>query len=418
MPHNNLELVRRNLEEMRERRRKKRLRVASLFVATVMGMIAEYYYRKRPRHLMDPSEVIERDVAGRKQMLRNLYQGSNVYCYDNLRLTKRSFSDLCTILRERCDMCDTLNVSVEEKVAIFLLVVGHGTKMRMIRSSYGWSLEPISRYFNEVLRGVLSLCHEFIKLPDPLAVQPEDSKWRWFEDCLGALDGTHIDVFVPLADQGRYRNRKQQITTNVLGVCDRHMKFVYVLAGWEGSASDSRVLRDAMSRDDAFAIPSGKYYLVDAGYTNGPGFLAPYRSTRYHLNEWAAQGNNPSNAKELFNLRHSTARNVIERTFGLLKMRWAILRKNSYFDLQNQIRIINACCILHNFVRDRQRDMDDLLLGQVDQVISVESHDVQSEVSMITNVQSSNQWTNFRDTKANQMFDDYQARRGQCMIIF
>jgi hypothetical protein len=37
---------------------------------------------------------------------------------------------------------------------------------------------------------------------------------------------------------------------------------------------------------------------------------------------------------------------------------------------------------------------------------------------MITNVQSSNQWTNFRDTKANQMFDDYQARRGQYMIIF
>lgn len=180
MSHNNLELVRRNLEEMRERRRKKRLRVASLFVATVMGMIAEYYYQKRPRHLMDPSEVIERDVAGRKQMLRNLYQGSNVYCYDSLRLTKRSFSDLCTILRERCDMCDTLNVSVEEKVAIFLLVVGHGTKMRMIRSSYRWSLEPISRYFNEVLRGVLSLCHEFIKLPDPHYHQwYATNKWLW-----------------------------------------------------------------------------------------------------------------------------------------------------------------------------------------------------------------------------------------------
>ena len=57
---------------------------------------------------MDPSEVIERDVAGRKQMLRNLYQGSNVYCYDSLRLTKRSFSDLCTILRERCDMCEKI----------------------------------------------------------------------------------------------------------------------------------------------------------------------------------------------------------------------------------------------------------------------------------------------------------------------
>ena len=156
-------------------------------------------------------------------------------------------------------MCDTLNVSVEEKVAIFLLIVGHAIKMRVIRSTYEWTLEPISRHFNEVLRCILSLCHEFIKLPDPSTMQPQDSKWKWFEDCLGALDGTHINVCVPLADQGRYRNRKQQITTNVLEVCDRQMKFVYVLAGWEGSASDSHVLRDAMSRDDAFSVPNGKY---------------------------------------------------------------------------------------------------------------------------------------------------------------
>jgi len=264
MPSDNVDLVNTSREEMREKRRKKRKRVVVLFVVAVMGMIAHWYHRKRPRHIIDPDEVVERDVTRRKQMLRNLYQGSNIYCYDSLRLTKRSFSDLCAILRERCGMHDTLNVSVEEKVAIFLLIVGHGTKMRIIRSTYGWSLEPISRHFNEVLRGVLSLCHEFIKLPDPSAIQPEDSKWKWFEDCLGALDGTHIDVLVPLADQGRYRNRKQQITTNVLGVCDRQMKFVYVLAGWEGSASDSRVLRDAMSRDDAFIVPNGKYLYHNA----------------------------------------------------------------------------------------------------------------------------------------------------------
>ncbi|KAI4299997.1 hypothetical protein L6164_033417 [Bauhinia variegata] len=29
-----------------------------------------------------------------------------------------------------------------------------------------------------------------------------------------------------------------------------------------------------------------KYYLVDTGYTNYEGFLAPYRGQRYHLNEW------------------------------------------------------------------------------------------------------------------------------------
>ena len=62
-----------------------------------------------------------------------------------------------------------------------------------------------------------------------------------------------------MADQGRYRNRKQAITTNMLGVVDWNMKFLCALPGWEGSASDSRILRDAMrtSRQDAFAVPNG-----------------------------------------------------------------------------------------------------------------------------------------------------------------
>ena len=40
-------------------------------------------------------------------------------------------------------------------------------------------------------------------------------------------------------------------------------RFVYILAGWEGSAADSRVLSDALSKD--FIVPQGKYYLADAG---------------------------------------------------------------------------------------------------------------------------------------------------------
>jgi len=90
----------------------------------------------------------------------------------------------------------------------------------------------------------------------------------------------------------------------------------------------------------------GKYYLVDAGYTNGPGFLAPYRSTRYHLKEWSTQGNNPTTYKELFNLRHARERNVIERTFGLLKKRWAILRQPSFFDIKVQVFLMRSHVLL------------------------------------------------------------------------
>jgi hypothetical protein len=61
---------------------------------TVMAMIAHRYNRRRPRHLVDPNAELERRVQERNKMLRNLYEGSNIYYYDSLRLLKTSFYDL------------------------------------------------------------------------------------------------------------------------------------------------------------------------------------------------------------------------------------------------------------------------------------------------------------------------------------
>ncbi|KAL6213713.1 hypothetical protein ACLB2K_013157 [Fragaria x ananassa] len=85
------------------------------------------------------------------------------------------------------------------------------------------------------------------------------------ESRLGALDGTYIRVHVPEADKPRYRSKRNEIATNVLGVCSQDMQFIYVLPGWEGSAADSRVLRDSISRRHGLRVSHGYYYLVDAG---------------------------------------------------------------------------------------------------------------------------------------------------------
>ena len=67
----------------------------------------------------------------------------------------------------------------------------------------------------------------------------------YFKDCIGALDGTHIEAHVSLSEQPRYRNRKGTLSQNVLAACNFDLSFVYVLPGWEGSAHDGRVLSDA-----------------------------------------------------------------------------------------------------------------------------------------------------------------------------
>jgi hypothetical protein len=121
-----------------------------------------------------------------------------------------------------------------------------------------------------VLDALLILYTKYVKLPTtatPLSDRiAEDNKYfPWFEDYLGALDRTHIPAKVPTEDQVRYRNRKGSLTQNILAVCDFDMRFLYILAGWEGSAHDGRVLKDAQNLK-GFTTPKGKYWLGDAGY--------------------------------------------------------------------------------------------------------------------------------------------------------
>ncbi|XP_021726812.1 uncharacterized protein LOC110693939 [Chenopodium quinoa] len=167
----------------------------------------------------------------------------------------------------------------------------------------------------------------------------------------------------------------------------------------KGFASDPPVLRDALRRPNGLKVPKNKYLLVDLGYSNAEGFLAPYKGTRYHLNLW--RGNTPTNEKELFNLRHSSARNTIERAFGWLKKRLSILRNSSFFPKKIQVRIINACLILHNFLREENMEETSLMQEVDHDLINMEAIDEEEvEEDYILSARTTNEWNKFRDDLA------------------
>jgi hypothetical protein len=116
--------------------------------------------------------------------------------------------------------------------------------------------------------------------------------------------------------------------------CDFNGQLVHVSAGWERLASDARVLENALTH--GFYVPSGKFYLVDAGYANTPNFIAVFRNVRYNLQEQGRSNQRPSNAKELFNLRHAQLCNHVERIIGVLKMCFLILKCASYYPIDAQ----------------------------------------------------------------------------------
>lgn len=222
----------------------------------------------------------------------------------------------------------------------------------------------------------------------------------YFDDCLGALDGTHIEMHIPLELQPRFRNRKGTLSQNVLAVCNFDMQFVYILAGWEGSAHDSRVLADAQA-SRGFLTPIGKYWLGDAGYGNSEFVMAPYRGVRYHLKEIRQADQKPENAKELFNLRHSSLRNVIERIFGVLKRQWQILSgKGCEYSIETQTDLFCALVGLYNFGKQHGED-------HFEDHQAASSQDVKGEAAEI--VGTGNTWMNQkRDSIAAAMWNDYQ----------
>ncbi|MFQ6666965.1 hypothetical protein Gotur_033147 [Gossypium turneri] len=86
---------------------------------------------------------------------------------------------------------------------------------------------------------------------EPITANSTDPRWKWFKNCVGALDRTRIKIRVPTIDKPRYQMRKGDIAINMLG----DMQFVYVLPSWEGSVVDGRVLRDSISRRHGPKVP-------------------------------------------------------------------------------------------------------------------------------------------------------------------
>lgn len=63
---------------------------------------------------------------------------------------------------------------------------------------------------------------------------------------------------IPRDDVHSYRNRKGFVSQNVLAACNFDLEFMYVLSGWEGSAHDSKILSNALTRNTSrLHVPEG-----------------------------------------------------------------------------------------------------------------------------------------------------------------
>jgi hypothetical protein len=137
----------------------------------------------------------------------------------------------------------------------------------------------------------------------------------------------------------------------------------------------------------------------------------------------------PQNHEELFNIRHASARNAVERIFGVFKREFGLFKTAPEYPMDMQTMFIPALGAIHNFNNIHDRDAHRMHCeinlptgsqesGSSHQGLTAEEPRTvtEEELGFVITVDEKQRATERRDRIAKQMWVDYQAelrRRGE-----
>jgi len=159
------------------------VRAAALITAVYAFMMARVRVdeESRPRITYGPMHVMDEE---RQRNLNLIYNCNDVECVNMLRMRRVPFFNLVRLLRERNLLRDSIHSCVEEQLAMFLHVVGHNQRFRVIHQTWRRSVETVSRYFKEVLFAIGELRDEMIRPPSsetPLQIRNSHIWFPYFK---------------------------------------------------------------------------------------------------------------------------------------------------------------------------------------------------------------------------------------------
>ena len=136
--------------------------LASAASVLLVGVALLRKLRRRRRRL--PRALYVNHAVEREGYINSVLRGTETHCVNQLRMKPIAFHHLCHILTEGDHVRPTIHMSVTEQVFIFLHIIGHNVRFRVMGSRIYRSTETVYRYFKVVLRGVLKLYRALIRL--------------------------------------------------------------------------------------------------------------------------------------------------------------------------------------------------------------------------------------------------------------
>ncbi|KAL1256488.1 hypothetical protein QQF64_012033 [Cirrhinus molitorella] len=186
------------------------------------------------------------------------------------------------------------------------------------------------------------------------------------------MDGKHIVIQAPANSGFLYFNYKGTFSVVLLALVDADYRFLVIDVGSYGSSSDGGIFSNsALGKslsDGTLNIPPpaelpgapehGKVnhvIVADEVFPLKPYLLRPYPGRRL-----------PSDMK-IFNYRLSRACCVSENAFGILSHRFRVFQRRLLVSPTVADSVIKATCILCNYLRPSEQNLQDELLEDVEE---------------------------------------------------
>lgn len=232
-------------------RRKRLLFQLNLICALVI--IKHRRDKSRKRQVWTREVFLDRETHGHYHKLiptmRRSYElrRDSLY-YECFRMTPPQFDYLLSLIENRFSLNETnmrRTISPSERLYITLRFLAVGDSYRSLSLGFRVGKSTVC----EIVRDVCMKLWEALmpvylppldkRLMKSIATEFED---RWnFPNCIGSLDGKHVNLVAPPNSGSLFFNYKGHHSIVLLATCDANYKFTYVDIGSHGRVSDGGV---------------------------------------------------------------------------------------------------------------------------------------------------------------------------------
>ncbi|XP_058122773.1 putative nuclease HARBI1 [Anopheles coustani] len=240
-------------------------------------------------------------------------------------------------------------LTVKEKLAAALRFLAEGSYQHGVGQDYVVAIaQPtFSASFQAILDAMeATLCPKWISL-EMSSNEKQEARRYFFRKSeipgiVMCVDGTHVPIIAPKINKDQFYNRKGFSSLNVMMLCDHQMNIRYVNARYGGANHDAHVW--TVSNVDSYFEAKHRNgetafrVLGDSAYPSKPWLVTPKRNAAHDTPE------------ARYNSKHVQGREIVERTFGLLKSRFRCLSdaRQLHYAPQKAAQIVNLCSALHN----------------------------------------------------------------------